>query len=57
MNQDKPNRLEWFRVGDGNMLEIGRITTVQIGQTTICLTRTEDGYGAINNRCPQPPGG
>jgi thiamine pyrophosphate-dependent acetolactate synthase large subunit-like protein/nitrite reductase/ring-hydroxylating ferredoxin subunit len=56
MNQDTANELEWFRVGDVDMIDVGRITTVQIGHTTICLTRTPDGYGAINNRCPHQGG-
>lgn len=56
MNQDKLNQLEWFRVGDIDMLDVGRITTVQVDHFTICLTRTEEGYGAINNRCPHQDG-
>jgi thiamine pyrophosphate-dependent acetolactate synthase large subunit-like protein/nitrite reductase/ring-hydroxylating ferredoxin subunit len=38
------------------MLAIGRITTVQAGHHTICLTRTDKGYGAISNRCPHQGG-
>jgi thiamine pyrophosphate-dependent acetolactate synthase large subunit-like protein/nitrite reductase/ring-hydroxylating ferredoxin subunit len=38
------------------MLATGRITTVHVGHYTVCLTRTEDGYGAINNRCPHQGG-
>jgi thiamine pyrophosphate-dependent acetolactate synthase large subunit-like protein/nitrite reductase/ring-hydroxylating ferredoxin subunit len=39
------------------MLEEGRITTVQAGHFTICLTRTKKkGYGAISNRCPHQGG-
>ena len=56
MPQDSPEKLIWSRVGDLNMLEVDRITTVQIDHHTICLTRTEDGYGAINNRCPHQGG-
>jgi pyruvate oxidase len=46
----------WFRVGPADMLRVGRIATVQAGHHTICLTRTEKGYGAINNRCPHQGG-
>lgn len=56
MNQNNATQLEWFRVGDDDMLEEGRITTVQIGHTTIALTRTADGYCAITNRCPHQGG-
>jgi thiamine pyrophosphate-dependent acetolactate synthase large subunit-like protein/nitrite reductase/ring-hydroxylating ferredoxin subunit len=38
------------------MLEMGRVTTVQVGHETVCLTRTEKGYGAICNRCPHQGG-
>lgn len=56
MNQDNPNQLTWVRVGDNNMLDGGRVTTVQVDHHTVCLTRTEEGYGAINNRCPHQGG-
>ncbi len=56
MNEDKEQKLEWFHVGDRQMLDVGRITTVQVGHATVCLTRTAEGYGAINNRCPHQGG-
>ena len=56
MPQESVENLIWSRVGDLNMLDVGRITTVQIEHHTICLTRTEEGYGAINNRCPHQGG-
>ena len=56
MPQDSSEKLIWSRVGDLNMLDVGRITTVQIDHHTIALTRTEDGYGAISNRCPHQGG-
>jgi thiamine pyrophosphate-dependent acetolactate synthase large subunit-like protein/nitrite reductase/ring-hydroxylating ferredoxin subunit len=46
----------WFRIGPSDMLQIGRITTVQAGHFAVCLTRTEEGYGAISNRCPHQGG-
>jgi phenylpropionate dioxygenase-like ring-hydroxylating dioxygenase large terminal subunit len=52
VSQNKPEKTEWFHVGDVDMLAVGRITTVQVGHTTVCLIRAELGYGAINNRCP-----
>lgn len=51
-----PEQIEWIRVGDVAMLDIGRITTIQAGHHTIALTRTAEGYGAISNRCPHQGG-
>lgn len=48
--------LTWFRVGGPEMLAEGRITTIQAGHHAVCLTRTENGYGAISNRCPHQGG-
>ncbi|MFQ5434329.1 MAG: thiamine pyrophosphate-binding protein, partial [Anaerolineae bacterium] len=48
--------ITWFRVGEADMLPEGRITTVQAGHHTICLTRTEKGYGAISNKCAHQGG-
>ncbi len=56
MDERHEGPLNWYRVGDNNMLEEGRITTVQAGHFTICLTRTKKGYGAISNRCPHQGG-
>ena len=56
MPKDNSEKLIWSHVGDLNMLDVGRITTVQIDHHTICLTRTEEGYGAISNRCPHQGG-
>ena len=53
---DEAKERSWFRVGDVDMLAVGRITTVQAGHHAVCLTRTEEGYGAISNRCPHQGG-
>ena len=45
------NDIKWFRVGGREMLELNRITTVQAGHKSICLTRTDKGYGALCNSC------
>jgi thiamine pyrophosphate-dependent acetolactate synthase large subunit-like protein/nitrite reductase/ring-hydroxylating ferredoxin subunit len=52
----RPENLEWFRVGDPDLLTEGRVTTVQAGHHAICLSRTEQGYGAISNRCAHQGG-
>jgi len=56
MSQEGLDKVEWHRVGDSNMLAVGRLTTLQISHTSVCLTRTEEGYGAISNRCPHQGG-
>lgn len=48
--------LSWFRVGSADLLDENRVTTVQAGHHTVCLSRTADGYGAISNKCPHQGG-
>ena len=48
-------RNEWLPVDPGG-LEVGRVTTVVCGGRALCLTRTEAGYGALDNRCPHQGG-
>lgn len=56
MSSNDTQELIWYRVGDNNMLDVGRITTVEVGQHTVCLTRTDKGYGTISNKCPHQGG-
>jgi thiamine pyrophosphate-dependent acetolactate synthase large subunit-like protein/nitrite reductase/ring-hydroxylating ferredoxin subunit len=56
MSNTSNGALTWFRVGDADLLETGRVTTVQAGHSVVCLSRTEKGYGAISNRCPHQGG-
>ena len=56
MSQEGLDKVEWHRVGDSDVLAVGRLTTLQISHTSVCLTRTEEGYGAISNRCPHQGG-
>jgi len=37
-------------------LEVGRVTTVVAGGRAICVTRTDAGWGALDNRCPHQGG-
>jgi pyruvate oxidase len=37
-------------------LPVGRVTTVVAGGRALCLTRTEDGWGVLDNRCPHQGG-
>jgi thiamine pyrophosphate-dependent acetolactate synthase large subunit-like protein/nitrite reductase/ring-hydroxylating ferredoxin subunit len=45
----------WFRVEPGD-LEVDRVTTVVAAGRAICITRTANGYGALDNRCPHQGG-
>ena len=45
----------WFKVEPGE-LEVDRLTTVVAAGRAICITRTADGYGALDNRCPHQGG-
>ena len=45
----------WYRVEPGD-LEIGRVTTVVAAGRALCITRTGDGFGALDNRCPHQGG-
>ena len=50
------NDLIWYKVGEPDFLEVNHVTTVKAGQVNICITRTEDGFGALNNKCPHQGG-
>jgi thiamine pyrophosphate-dependent acetolactate synthase large subunit-like protein/nitrite reductase/ring-hydroxylating ferredoxin subunit len=45
----------WIRV-EKPELPVGRVTTVVAGGRAICITRTEAGWGALDNRCPHQGG-
>jgi thiamine pyrophosphate-dependent acetolactate synthase large subunit-like protein/nitrite reductase/ring-hydroxylating ferredoxin subunit len=46
---------QWVKVDPGGLAE-GQVTTVVAGGRAVCLTRTADGYGALDNRCPHQGG-
>jgi thiamine pyrophosphate-dependent acetolactate synthase large subunit-like protein/nitrite reductase/ring-hydroxylating ferredoxin subunit len=46
---------DWHRLPvDG--LEVGRLTTVVVEGRALCVTRTSDGYGVLDNHCPHQGG-
>ncbi len=45
----------WHRVDPGD-LGVGEVTTVVASGRAVCITRTDDGYGALDNRCPHQGG-
>ncbi|MCH7583809.1 MAG: Rieske 2Fe-2S domain-containing protein [Acidobacteria bacterium] len=48
-------RYEWCHVDPGD-LPVGGVTTVIAADRAIAITRTENGYGALDNRCPHQGG-
>lgn len=45
----------WFPLPvDG--LEVGRLTTVVVDGRALCVTRTSEGYGVLDNHCPHQGG-
>ena len=49
-------KTQWHRVDGIDALEDGHVKTVQAGKTSICLTRVNGEYHAINNHCPHQGG-
>ncbi len=37
-------------------LDVGRVTTVTVGHESLCVTRTEAGFGCLANACPHQGG-
>lgn len=48
--------LTWFRVGSIDMIDVGEVTVVQAGHHAVALSRTDEAWGAIANRCPHQGG-
>ncbi|NNF65392.1 MAG: Rieske 2Fe-2S domain-containing protein [Acidimicrobiia bacterium] len=46
---------EWVRIDPGE-LPVGRVTTVVANRRALCVARTEDGWGVLDNRCPHQGG-
>ncbi len=47
--------VEWHRL-DVADLAIGHVKTVVVGGRALAVTRTDDGYGVLDNRCPHQHG-
>ena len=47
--------VSWHKIDPGE-LEIGRVATVVAAGQALCITRTEAGYGVLDNRCPHQGG-
>ncbi|MCB9765899.1 MAG: Rieske 2Fe-2S domain-containing protein [Alphaproteobacteria bacterium] len=49
-------KLEWFKVLNPDELPEGRVAPVTCAHRTVCVTRFEGQYGALDNRCPHQGG-
>lgn len=47
---------KWFRVLKTKELQDNRVTSVTCGNQTICLTKYQGKYGAMDNKCPHQGG-
>ena len=48
-------KTEWHKIDPGE-LQVGRITTVIAGNRALAISRTTDGWGALDNHCPHQGG-
>jgi nitrite reductase/ring-hydroxylating ferredoxin subunit len=48
-------QVSWHKLDPGD-LEVDRITSVVVAGRALCITRTEAGYGVLDNRCPHQGG-
>ncbi len=46
----------WFKILDGDELPEGRVKTVTCGRRSLCMTRHQGKYGALDNKCPHQGG-
>ncbi|MEA2001407.1 MAG: Rieske (2Fe-2S) protein, partial [Actinomycetota bacterium] len=53
MSEIKPGI--WHRI-DGVDLAVGEVTAVIVADRAICVTRTDTGFGVLDNHCPHQGG-
>jgi thiamine pyrophosphate-dependent acetolactate synthase large subunit-like protein/nitrite reductase/ring-hydroxylating ferredoxin subunit len=53
---EKNRSFEWIKVLEADELPEGRVKTVTCRHHTVCVTRYEGQYGALDNRCPHQGG-
>ncbi|MDJ0976047.1 MAG: thiamine pyrophosphate-binding protein [Planctomycetota bacterium] len=56
MSTDSEENLVWRKVLDSDELPEGRVKSVTCGHRTLCMTRFEGKFGALDNRCPHQGG-
>lgn len=47
--------MRWHPIDPGD-LQVDRVTTIVVAGRALCLTRTAEGYGVLDNRCPHQGG-
>ncbi len=47
--------MAWHRLEPGD-LEVGQVTSIVVADRAIAVTRTEEGWGVLDNRCPHQGG-
>jgi pyruvate oxidase len=47
---------QWHKVAEPGSLAVGRVRTVTVDGRTLAVSRGEDGWGALDNRCPHQGG-
>ena len=52
----RERRTVWFKVLDHDELAEGRVKPVTCAQQTVCMTRFEGKYAALDNKCPHQGG-
>ncbi len=52
---EPPVAKRWFRIDAGD-LPVGHVATVVAAHRALCVTRTAEGYGVLDNRCPHQGG-
>ena len=55
-SSDTANGYTWYKVLDPDELPEGRVTAVTCAHATLCMTRYEGTYAALENRCPHQGG-
>ena len=53
---DETTRTVWHKVLEPDELAEGRVAPVTCGGQTLCMTRFEGQFGALDNRCPHQGG-
>ena len=46
----------WHRLMGVDELGVGRVTTITVGHESLCVTRTDAGFGCLENACPHQGG-
>ena len=48
--------LRWHKVAEPDSLAVGRVRTVTVDGRTLAVSRGDEGWGALDNRCPHQGG-